>query len=104
VSKRLVGNYLPGLADRGNGALQVDRVPKNNAGHHEIQPTGAMPLVFVRAVPQPGGDCGWKGDVPIMRLNTGRIRKLGWVCRMQTRDALRSAILAMLADLRNGRK
>lgn len=50
-----------------------------------------------------GGDRGWKGDVPVMRLNTRRIRDLGWVCRMQTREALRSAMTAMLGDVRNGR-
>ena len=50
-----------------------------------------------------GGDRGWKGDVPIVRLNTERIRKLGWVCRMRTRQALRNAMTAMLNDLRSGR-
>ncbi len=50
-----------------------------------------------------GGDRGWKGDVPVMRLNTERIRKLGWDCRMQTREALRRAMTAVLEDLRNGR-
>jgi UDP-glucose 4-epimerase len=50
-----------------------------------------------------GGDRGWKGDVPVMRLNTDRIRNLGWVCRMKTRDALRDSMLAMWNDLRGGR-
>jgi len=50
-----------------------------------------------------GGDRGWKGDVPVMRLNTERIRNLGWVCRMKTREALQRAMAAMLDDLRNGR-
>jgi hypothetical protein len=40
------------LADRGNRPFQVDRVPKHDGGHHQIQPTSPMPLVFVRAVPQ----------------------------------------------------
>jgi UDP-glucose 4-epimerase len=50
-----------------------------------------------------GGDRGWKGDVPVMRLDTERIRKLGWVCRMQTREALRRAMTSILGDLRNSR-
>jgi UDP-glucose 4-epimerase len=50
-----------------------------------------------------GGDRGWKGDVPIMRLNTDRIRNLGWVCRMKTREALRDSMLAMWNDMRAGR-
>ena len=28
-----------------------------------------------------GGDRGWKGDVPVVRLDTRRIRTLGWRCR-----------------------
>jgi len=50
-----------------------------------------------------GGSRGWKGDVPIVRLNTDRIRGLGWVCRMNSREALRDSMKAMLADLKAGR-
>jgi UDP-glucose 4-epimerase len=50
-----------------------------------------------------GGDRGWKGDVPIVRLNTDRIRSLGWVCRSNSRQALRDSMIAMLADLNAGR-
>jgi len=50
-----------------------------------------------------GGSRGWKGDVPIVRLNTDRIRRLGWVCRMNSREALRDSMKAMLADLKAGR-
>jgi len=45
-----------------------------------------------------GGDRGWKGDVPIVRLNTDRIRRLGWVCQRNSKEALRSAMTAMLND------
>ncbi len=47
-----------------------------------------------------GGDRGWKGDVPIVRLNTDRIRGLGWRCRRTSREALRDAMRAMIADER----
>lgn len=50
-----------------------------------------------------GGDRGWKGDVPIVRLNTDRIRGLGWVCGSGSRQALRDSMMAMLNDLRAGR-
>ena len=50
-----------------------------------------------------GGDRGWKGDVPIVRLNTDRIRRLGWVCRRTSRQALCVALHAMLEDARLGR-
>lgn len=50
-----------------------------------------------------GGNRGWKGDVPIVRLNTDRIRALGWECSAGSRDALRTSMLAMLPDLKAGR-
>jgi UDP-glucose 4-epimerase len=50
-----------------------------------------------------GGDRGWKGDVPIVRLNTGRIRSLGWNCGRGSANALRDSMLAMLADIQAGR-
>jgi UDP-glucose 4-epimerase len=50
-----------------------------------------------------GGDRGWKGDVPIVRLNTERIRALGWTCRRGSREALREAILSLIADERISR-
>ena len=50
-----------------------------------------------------GGSRGWKGDVPIVRLNTDRIRALGWSCGSGSREALRDSMLAMLADLKKGR-
>jgi UDP-glucose 4-epimerase len=50
-----------------------------------------------------GGDRGWKGDVPIVRLNSSKIRGLGWVCKHSSRDALKRAIDAMLPELRAGK-
>jgi UDP-glucose 4-epimerase len=50
-----------------------------------------------------GGDRGWKGDVPIVRLDTARIRALGWRCEHSTREALRRSMLAMIPDMKAGR-
>ena len=50
-----------------------------------------------------GGDRGWKGDVPVVRLNTDRIQSLGWTCKRNTRQALCAALQSMLADARLGR-
>jgi UDP-glucose 4-epimerase len=50
-----------------------------------------------------GGNRGWKGDVPVVRLNTDRIRGLGWSCGASSREALRKSMLAMVPDLRSGR-
>jgi UDP-glucose 4-epimerase len=50
-----------------------------------------------------GGDRGWKGDVPIVRLDTRRIRALGWANEMRAREALDSSMRSMLEDARAGR-
>jgi UDP-glucose 4-epimerase len=49
-----------------------------------------------------GGDRGWKGDVPVVRLDIERIQALGWRCRRSSREALRASMLAMLAELERG--
>lgn len=46
---------------------------------------------------------GWKGDVPVVRLRTDRIRSLGWSNRMSSREALRESMLAIAGDTRAGR-
>lgn len=46
-----------------------------------------------------GGDRGWKGDVPKVRLNCGRIHALGWRCEKNARDAMLLALIAMREEL-----
>jgi UDP-glucose 4-epimerase len=50
-----------------------------------------------------GGSRGWKGDVPIVRLNSERILRLGWDCRRGSREALQQSMLAMLPEMKAGR-
>jgi UDP-glucose 4-epimerase len=50
-----------------------------------------------------GGDRGWKGDVPVVRLETARIRALGWQNEMTSAEALRRSMLAMIPDLQAGK-
>ena len=50
-----------------------------------------------------GGSRGWKGDVPVVRLNTDRIRALGWRNRLGSREALRASMAAMLEHAEAGR-
>src|SRR5690606_24124845 len=50
-----------------------------------------------------GGDRGWKGDVPVVRLSTKRINALGWTCQHSSKEALRKSMLAMIAGLNEGR-
>ena len=45
---------------------------------------------------------GWKGDVPVVRLNTERIRSLGWRPSASSAQAQAQSMSAMLADLAVG--
>ncbi|MBI3070971.1 MAG: NAD-dependent epimerase/dehydratase family protein [Deltaproteobacteria bacterium] len=46
-----------------------------------------------------GGDRGWKGDVPVVRFDVSRIKKLGWRARRSSREALTDSIKAMREEL-----
>lgn len=50
-----------------------------------------------------GGNRGWKGDVPVMRLNTQRIRNLGWRNERTCREALKHSMLSLKKDVDSGR-
>jgi UDP-glucose 4-epimerase len=45
-----------------------------------------------------GGGRGWKGDVAVIRLNTDRIRDLGWKNKRNSREALRESMIALIRD------
>lgn len=46
-----------------------------------------------------GGDRGWKGDVPKIKLNSDKIRALGWQNRYTTQDAIRLSMEAMFHEV-----
>lgn len=48
-------------------------------------------------------DRGWKGDVPVVRLNTERIRSLGWTNKRSGRQAMKAALESMTREARDGR-
>jgi UDP-glucose 4-epimerase len=50
-----------------------------------------------------GGPRGWKGDVPVVRINTDRIRRLGWANTWSSGEALRAAMMELITDERAGR-
>ncbi len=50
-----------------------------------------------------GGDRGWKGDIPVVRLDSRRIRELGWSNRRSSIDALGDSLESLVADARSGR-
>ena len=50
-----------------------------------------------------GGDRGWKGDVPIVRLNTQRVRQTGWSNQRSCAEAIRDSLKQLLPDAQSGR-
>jgi UDP-glucose 4-epimerase len=50
-----------------------------------------------------GGSRGWKGDVPVVRLNTDRIKSLGWSSKRTSRQALCVSMTALLTEARQGK-
>jgi len=50
-----------------------------------------------------GGNRGWKGDVPIVRLNSEKIRKLGWNNNMNSFEAINESVKSMYADALSGK-
>lgn len=45
-----------------------------------------------------GGSRGWNGDVPVVRLNTDKIRQFGWQCKHNSAQAIRAAALALITE------
>ncbi len=50
-----------------------------------------------------GGKRGWKGDVPVVRLDSGKIRKLGWSNRYNSSEAIRRSVRSIIDDAVAGR-
>lgn len=50
-----------------------------------------------------GGDRGWKGDVPLVRFDTRKIRARGWRNSRTSVDALRHSIDSIITDAQEGR-
>lgn len=45
-----------------------------------------------------GGDRGWKGDVPVVRINSEKIRKLGWQNRYSSKESIYESVKSMYKD------
>ena len=49
-----------------------------------------------------GGTRGWRADVPVYRLDTTKIRALGWSNKMNSREAVTAAVRALLGEIAAG--
>lgn len=48
-----------------------------------------------------GGDRGWKGDVPIVRLSSKKIRAIGWANKLSCVEAVTCSLMEMHQDPRS---
>jgi UDP-glucose 4-epimerase len=49
-----------------------------------------------------GGARGWRADVPVYRLDTSKIRRLGWRNERNSREAVVAAVRSLLAEIAAG--
>jgi UDP-glucose 4-epimerase len=95
-----LSNAAPGRFEVFNVATG-DYVTVNELAEIAFEVLAIDPMTVT--VERTGGDRGWRGDVPVVRLSTDRIEATGWRCARSTRDALRASLEAMLPDARAGR-
>ncbi len=50
-----------------------------------------------------GGDRGWKGDVPIIRMNSNKIRNIGWKNQFSTNDAIKLSVNSIYEDAKQNK-
>lgn len=50
-----------------------------------------------------GGKRGWKGDVPVVRLNSEKIRKTGWSNKYTSREAVSLSVKSIYEDALNNK-
>ncbi|MDQ7824585.1 MAG: NAD-dependent epimerase/dehydratase family protein [Candidatus Eremiobacteraeota bacterium] len=50
-----------------------------------------------------GGARGWKGDVPVVRFDSQKIRSLGWTNRFTSREAISRSVASLYQDALEGR-
>ena len=89
-------------------------VERHNAGGYEYYNVATLDHLTVREIAQmsvevmnlshvayhyTGGDRGWKGDVPIVRLDSKKLRALGWENKYTSKEAMRRSLGAMREEI-----
>jgi len=46
-----------------------------------------------------GGARGWRADVPVYRIDTSKVRKIGWANRLSSRQAVSAAVRSLIAEI-----
>ena len=50
-----------------------------------------------------GGSRGWKGDVPVVRFDSSKLRQKGWTNQRTTVQAMTDSIDSMILDAKSGK-
>ena len=50
MGKQIVGDVFPFGSQRVDGFFEIDSVPQNDGGDHQVEAPGAVALIFVGAV------------------------------------------------------
>ncbi len=45
-----------------------------------------------------GGNRGWKGDVPVVRISNGALKKIGWKCNYTSKQAVKKTIEVLISS------
>lgn len=64
--------------------------------------TEIMELKNVEYIFQGNSEGGWKGDIPVVRLNSDKIRKTGWNNKYTSLEAMKKSIEEILEEHANG--
>ena len=43
-----------------------------------------------------GGNIGWKGDVPVVRLDCTKLKAIGWECKYTSKEAVEATVKSIL--------
>lgn len=94
----LLGAQLPGAPVRTANVATGDYLTVSEIADLAVEAVGLAPgSVEYRFS---GGNRGWKGDVPVVRLNTDRIRGLGWANQRSSKEAMRAALRSLVTEVR----
>jgi UDP-glucose 4-epimerase len=49
-----------------------------------------------------GGARGWRADVPVYRIDTTKVRSIGWNNKMNSREAVSAAVRSLITEIAEG--
>ena len=100
-----VVNAVTGMGEKGAGQLDVfnvateDYLTVTEIAEMVVASLGLEGVEFKYS----GGKRGWKGDVPVVRFDSGKLRATGWCNRYTSREAMQAAIDSLIDDARGGK-